>query len=150
MCYWYLGLSVSNYGHRYIRSFLLYYATSLSYRNKRGRRYNLVVHDDDDTNDLSGLGLSNTTNPTLSTKSEEILSIKTSSTKPDSSLEADNKDAKSDAGFCTGSDTGSDSISDTSSAVVSLSCEMLYWYYHLTDIAIACRLVCYWLMLCDK
>ena len=39
--------------------------------------------------------------------------------------DADNKDAKSDAGFCTGSDTGSDGVfqednmSDTSSALVS-------------------------------
>ncbi|KAK4318828.1 hypothetical protein Pmani_010194 [Petrolisthes manimaculis] len=74
-------------------------------KSKRGRRYNLVVHDDDN-NDLTGLGLSGGANKS-----------------PDDIIDQDNKDAKSDAGFCTGSDTGSDgvfaedNISDTSSAL---------------------------------
>ncbi|KAK3862018.1 hypothetical protein Pcinc_032077 [Petrolisthes cinctipes] len=74
-------------------------------KSKRGRRYNLVVHDDDN-NDLAGLGLSGGANKS-----------------PDDIIDQDNKDAKSDAGFCTGSDTGSDgvfaedNISDTSSAL---------------------------------
>ena len=87
------------------------------YRTKRGRKYNLKVHDDDD-NDLSSLGL---------TPSKSNGSIADPQEDQDAKdlLDQDNKDAKSDAGFCTGSDTGSDgvfaedNISDTSSALVS-------------------------------
>ena len=89
------------------------------YRNKRGgRRFNLVVHDDDN-NDLGDLGLSssksNLADPLLDNHSHQ----------PSKDLDTDNKDTKSDPGFCTGSDTGSDgvfpedNISDTSSALVS-------------------------------
>lgn len=93
------------------------YSYFWSHRNKRGRKYNLTVHNDDD-NDLSSLGLS---------PSKSNGSIADTQEDQDSKdlLDQDNKDAKSDAGFCTGSDTGSDgvfaedNISDTSSALVS-------------------------------
>ncbi|KAG0714020.1 hypothetical protein GWK47_001714 [Chionoecetes opilio] len=85
-------------------------------KTKRGRKYNLKVHDDDN-NDLSDLGLSpSKSNGSLTDGQEE---------QDGKDLDQDNKDAKSDAGFCTGSDTGSDgvfaedNISDTSSALVS-------------------------------
>ncbi|XP_071547507.1 uncharacterized protein smash isoform X4 [Panulirus ornatus] len=83
-------------------------------KNKRGRRYNLVVHDDDQ-NDLTGLGLSSAKSTSSLNDAHEENDVK--------DLDQDNKDAKSDAGFCTGSDTGSDgvfaedNISDTSSAL---------------------------------
>lgn len=85
-------------------------------RNKRGRKYNLTVHNDDD-NDLSSLGLSPSKSNGSIADTHEDQDAK--------DLDQDNKDAKSDAGFCTGSDTGSDgvfaedNISDTSSALVS-------------------------------
>ena len=66
------------------------------FSGKKGRRYNLVVHDDDN-NDLSDLGLG----VNKSEDDEEVSDEKA----------ANNKDSKSDAGFCTGSDTGSDGIS---------------------------------------
>ncbi|XP_042203998.1 protein clarinet-like isoform X10 [Homarus americanus] len=84
-------------------------------KSKRGRRYNLVVHNDDDNNDLSGLGLSSAKSTSSLSDAHEENDVK--------DLDQDNKDAKSDAGFCTGSDTGSDgvfaedNISDTSSAL---------------------------------
>lgn len=77
----------------------------------------MVVHDDD-TNDLTGLGLSSAKSTSSLNDAHEENDVK--------DLDQDNKDAKSDAGFCTGSDTGSDgvfaedNISDTSSALVSL------------------------------
>ncbi|XP_076029694.1 uncharacterized protein LOC143018276 isoform X15 [Oratosquilla oratoria] len=80
---------------------------------KRGRRFNLVVHDDDN-NDLGDLGLSTYNDGTDTQGVKDV-----DQTYP----VEDNKDAKSDAGFCTGSDTGSDgvfpedNISDTSSAL---------------------------------
>ncbi|XP_063610895.1 midasin-like isoform X2 [Penaeus indicus] len=83
-------------------------------KNKRGRRYNLVVHDDDN-NDLADLGLSTVKSSSSLYDGQEDNDVK--------DLDQDNKDAKSDAGFCTGSDTGSDgvfaedNISDTSSAL---------------------------------
>ncbi|XP_069991379.1 titin homolog isoform X6 [Penaeus vannamei] len=83
-------------------------------KNKRGRRYNLVVHDDDN-NDLADLGLSTVKSSGSLYDGQEDNDVK--------DLDQDNKDAKSDAGFCTGSDTGSDgvfaedNISDTSSAL---------------------------------
>ncbi|XP_045598025.1 uncharacterized protein [Procambarus clarkii] len=83
-------------------------------KTKRGRRYNLVVHSDDN-NDLSGLGLSSAKSTSSLNDAHEENDVK--------DLDQDNKDAKSDAGFCTGSDTGSDgvfaedNISDTSSAL---------------------------------
>ncbi|XP_069991408.1 LIM and calponin homology domains-containing protein 1 isoform X26 [Penaeus vannamei] len=85
-------------------------------KNKRGRRYNLVVHDDDN-NDLADLGLSTVKSSGSLYDGQEDNDVK--------DLDQDNKDAKSDAGFCTGSDTGSDgvfaedNISDTSSALVN-------------------------------
>ncbi|ROT85126.1 hypothetical protein C7M84_021235 [Penaeus vannamei] len=85
-----------------------------SRENKRGRRYNLVVHDDDN-NDLADLGLSTVKSSGSLYDGQEDNDVK--------DLDQDNKDAKSDAGFCTGSDTGSDgvfaedNISDTSSAL---------------------------------
>lgn len=87
------------------------------FREKRGRKYNLVVHNDDN-NDLSTLGLS------MSKSTSSLNDTHDESDGKD--LDQDNKDAKSDAGFCTGSDTGSDgvfaedNISDTSSALVSM------------------------------
>lgn len=83
-------------------------------KTKRGRRYNLVVHDDDN-NDLADLGLSSAKSTSSLNDPHEENDVK--------DLDQDNKDAKSDAGFCTGSDTGSDgvfaedNISDTSSAL---------------------------------
>ncbi|KAK8746332.1 hypothetical protein OTU49_017364 [Cherax quadricarinatus] len=83
-------------------------------KSKRGRRYNLVVHNDD-SSDLSGLGLSSAKSTSSLSDAHEENDVK--------DLDQDNKDAKSDAGFCTGSDTGSDgvfaedNISDTSSAL---------------------------------
>ncbi|XP_063862919.1 uncharacterized protein LOC135102093 isoform X10 [Scylla paramamosain] len=83
-------------------------------KNKRGRKYNLTIHDDDD-NDLSSLGLTPSKSNGSITDTQEDQDAK--------DLDQDNKDAKSDAGFCTGSDTGSDgvfaedNISDTSSAL---------------------------------
>ncbi|XP_068202531.1 putative leucine-rich repeat-containing protein DDB_G0290503 isoform X6 [Palaemon carinicauda] len=83
-------------------------------KTKRGRRYNLVVHDDDN-NDLGDLGLSSAKSTSSLNDGHEENDVK--------DLDQDNKDAKSDAGFCTGSDTGSDgvfaedNISDTSSAL---------------------------------
>ncbi|XP_037786200.1 eukaryotic translation initiation factor 4 gamma 1-like isoform X22 [Penaeus monodon] len=83
-------------------------------KTKRGRRYNLVVHDDDN-NDLADLGLSTVKSSSSLYDGQEDNDVK--------DLDQDNKDAKSDAGFCTGSDTGSDgvfaedNISDTSSAL---------------------------------
>lgn len=83
-------------------------------KTKRGRRYNLVVHDDDN-NDLGDLGLSSAKSTCSLNDVHEDNDVK--------DLDQDNKDAKSDAGFCTGSDTGSDgvfaedNISDTSSAL---------------------------------
>lgn len=99
-------------------------------RDKRGRKFNLVVHNDDN-NDLSGLGLS------VSKSTGSLNDTHEESDGKD--LDHDNKDAKSDAGFCTGSDTGSDgvfaedNISDTSSALVSTVYDflknLLHWYY---------------------
>ncbi|XP_050737657.1 uncharacterized protein LOC127009022 isoform X4 [Eriocheir sinensis] len=83
-------------------------------KTKRGRKYNLTVHNDDD-NDLSSLGLSPSKSNGSIADTQEDQDAK--------DLDQDNKDAKSDAGFCTGSDTGSDgvfaedNISDTSSAL---------------------------------
>ncbi|KAK7085965.1 hypothetical protein SK128_023033, partial [Halocaridina rubra] len=83
-------------------------------KNKRGRRYNLVVHDDDN-NDLGDLGLSSAKSTSSLNDVHDDSDVK--------DIDQDNKDAKSDAGFCTGSDTGSDgvfaedNISDTSSAL---------------------------------
>lgn len=91
--------------------------TPQTYRTKRGRKYNLTVHNDDD-NDLSSLGLTPSKSNGSITDTQEDQDAK-------DLLDQDNKDAKSDAGFCTGSDTGSDgvfaedNISDTSSALVS-------------------------------
>ncbi|CAL4060062.1 unnamed protein product, partial [Meganyctiphanes norvegica] len=85
-------------------------------KSKRGRRYNLVVHDDDNS-DLSELGLG------LSSNKSETSINDIHDENDNKELDNDNKDAKSDAGFCTGSDTGSDgvfaedNISDTSSAL---------------------------------
>lgn len=76
-----------------------------------------MVHDDDN-NDLADLGLSTVKSSGSLYDGQEDNDVK--------DLDQDNKDAKSDAGFCTGSDTGSDgvfaedNISDTSSALVSL------------------------------
>lgn len=82
----------------------------------------MTIHDDDD-NDLSSLGL---------TPSKSNGSIADTQEDQDTKdLDQDNKDAKSDAGFCTGSDTGSDgvfaedNISDTSSALVSGGIEQI-------------------------
>lgn len=92
-----------------------------THRTKRGRKYNLTVHNDDD-NDLSSLGLSPSKSNGSITDTQEDQDAK--------DLDQDNKDAKSDAGFCTGSDTGSDgvfaedNISDTSSALVSSEGEL--------------------------
>lgn len=86
---------------------------------------------DDDNNDLADLGLSTVKSSSSLYDGQEENDVK--------DLDQDNKDAKSDAGFCTGSDTGSDgvfaedNISDTSSALVSpeqympvfLSCTLL-------------------------
>ena len=75
-----------------------------------------MVHDDDN-NDLGDLGLSSAKSTTSLNDPHEDSDVK--------DIDQDNKDAKSDAGFCTGSDTGSDgvfaedNISDTSSALVS-------------------------------
>lgn len=84
-------------------------------KTRRGRKYNLTIHDDDD-NDLSSLGLTPSKPNGSITDTQEDQDAK-------DLIDQDNKDAKSDAGFCTGSDTGSDgvfaedNISDTSSAL---------------------------------
>ncbi|XP_018014918.1 uncharacterized protein LOC108671835 isoform X2 [Hyalella azteca] len=124
---------------------------------KRGLRRNLIVHDDQEADDISSLlncdsgaaapkpddsfnsdyktNENEDLNENNSITNSEFKSSNFSTTSSSSIksttrevvvkelLDQDNKDAKSDAGFCTGSDTGSDgqfhedNISDTSSAL---------------------------------